>query len=601
MIRKLAARTALCLFWLFAIGHAAVTPAGAQVMTKGTRVTIDELDRILRARMPSKLNPSPASPGTAAVATRGVLTAGASGCTSGSTQPVEIVTLAASLKCDLDLIFEYVYNNIEYEPLFGSNKGALGTLLDQRGSDIDQAQLFVALLKAAGITQTSFIYGYITVTGTTTPTSPCTATWIAPAPGWLGVKNDAFAILNAISNGGIPTGTGAVNGSDGTLDCLDVGHVWVQVTIAGTNYVFDPSFKQHVVTSGLANLGTILGYSQSQFLTDAGGTIGSDSSISNINRPKIRSDLTGYANNLVGYIKANNPAYTLNQVIGGKTIIPLTGSPIRQTSLPYASNSQPSQNLGAVIPDIYRTCFTISMPGVTPTQCGVASSQTIQLFADQTYGHRITIFSVPSGSNYVPTLLIDGAVPPNGQNTGTAAAFGATWGVSVCILLPYASPDFNVCQSSPSVPAKILTVTAGGSYLVSAGWGRVGRGMVEKHRQLLAQALAIPGANPASEPILGESLAVISYNWLAENAAQQGIADSIGQTTTQYHYGVGITAQTAIQQTGSQGPYVDLPLNALSIGQQTCWPSLGCPFPGPIVPSFYTDSGTSSSFEIRGT
>src|SRR6202034_3782268 len=120
-----------------------------------------------------------------------------------------------------------------------------------------------------------------------------------------------------ISNGGIPTGTGAVNGSDGTLDCLDVGHVWVQVTIACTNYVFDPSFKQHVVTSGLANLGTILGYSQAQFLTDAGGTIGSDSSISNINRTKIRSDLTTYANNLVAYIKANNPVYTVNQDIGG--------------------------------------------------------------------------------------------------------------------------------------------------------------------------------------------------------------------------------------------------------------------------------------------
>jgi len=36
----------------------------------------------------------------------------------------------------------------QYEPLFGSNKGALGTLLDQRGNDIDQAQLLTALLSA---------------------------------------------------------------------------------------------------------------------------------------------------------------------------------------------------------------------------------------------------------------------------------------------------------------------------------------------------------------------------------------------------------------------------------------------------------------------
>jgi hypothetical protein len=293
MIRKLAVRTFLCLFWLLAIGHVAVTPVAAQTMTKATPVSIDEADRILRARMPSKASPSAAAPGVATAAVPGILAAGTAGCTSGSTQPVEIVTLAASLKCDLDLIFEYVYNNIEYEPLFGSNKGALGTLLDQRGNDIDQAQLFVALLNAAGITQTNFIYGYITVTGTTTPLFPCTATWIAPAPGWLGVKNDVFAILNTIANGGIPTGSGVYNG-DGTLSCLDVAHVWVQVTIAGTNYVFDPSFKQHVVSTGLANLGSILGYNQSQFLTDAGGTIGSDSSISSINRTKVLHAQSGY-------------------------------------------------------------------------------------------------------------------------------------------------------------------------------------------------------------------------------------------------------------------------------------------------------------------
>jgi hypothetical protein len=49
-------------------------------------------------------------------------------------------------------------------------------------------------------------------------------------------------------------------------------HVWVQVNIAGTNYVVDPSFKLHVVSAGLANLESILGYRRSQFLADAGGS-----------------------------------------------------------------------------------------------------------------------------------------------------------------------------------------------------------------------------------------------------------------------------------------------------------------------------------------
>ena len=557
-------RIVLCIFWLIAISHVTVTPGlASQTMIKATQVTIDEADKLLRARTPSTAVAMPSPPAHAApgVLRPNVFQSGISaGCAAGSTQPVEIVTLAASLKCDLDLIFEYVYNNIEYEPLFGSNKGALGTLLDQRGNDIDQAQLFVALLNAAGITQTNFIYGYIKLNGTTTPTAPCAATSIASAPGWLGVKNDILAILNLIMAGGIPTPGGNGN-SDGTVNCLDLAHVWVQVNIAGTNYVFDPSFKQHVVSSGLANLGTILGYNQSQFLADAGGTIDSVS-ISNVNRTKIRTDLTGYANNLVAYIKANNPAFTLNNVIGGKTIIPLTGSPIRQTSLPYLSTSQPSgfpQNWGTSVPNAYRTCLAISMPGVTTLEpCSSAVAQTIVLYSDQTYGQRITVFSVPDpaiSGNFIPTLLVNGVAPASGINTGPSTAPGQPWGIYASIT----QPDF-------SDNTKTLNVNAGGSYLVSAGWGRVGRGMVEKHRQLLAQGLAAPGVNPASESVLGESLAVISYNWLAEQAGQQSIADSIGQTTALFYYGVGITGQSAIQQSGFQGPYVDFPLDVIAIG-----------------------------------
>jgi RHS repeat-associated protein len=585
--------------WLLIVGHIVATPVAALTLVKGTAVTIDEADRVLRARMPSVAAPPPAASTAAGALTPNTFTSGgAKGCAAGSTQPVEIVTLAASLKCDLDLIFEYVHNNIEYEPLFGSNKGALGTLLDQRGNDIDQAQLFVALLNAAGISQTNFIYGYITLTGT--KTLGCTTTPIASAPGWLGVKNDGTAITDEFVFGGIPIGPGgaSIDGVDGTILCIDVAHVWVQVTIAGTNYVFDPSFKQHVVSSGLPNLGTLLGYSQSQFLTDAGGTTDSVS-ISNINRTKIRSDLTAYANNLVAYIKANNPAFTLNDVIGGKTIIPLTGSPIRQTSLPYLSNDQPSgfpQSWGTSVPNAYRTCFTISMPGVAPTQCGAVSSQTVQLFADQTYGQRITIFSAPDplhSGNYIPNLLVNGVPPSDGQPFGTSLGAGATWNVSVCVWHPFVLVDYNVCNTNPVTDAKVLGIAAGGSYLVSTGWGRVGRGMVEKHRQLLAQALAVPGANPASEPILGESLAVISYNWLAENASQLLMSDAVGQTTTQYIHGIGITAQTAIQQTGSQGPYLDLPMNQIVIVPQTCWPA-ACSVP---LNSSYTDSGTGSSFE----
>ena len=123
----------------------------------------------------------------------------------------------------------------------------------------------------------------------------------------------------------------------------------------------------------------------------------------------------------------------------------------------------------------------------------------------------------------------------------------------------------------------------------------------------MSQAIAAAGPNPppaslSTEPILGETLAVISYNWLAEVAAQQLVGDQIAQVTTQYHHGVGITAQAVIRSTNFEGPYVDLPMNFLTLGQQTCWPttpSIGCPITlGQWIPAFLTTADASSSLEL---
>lgn len=537
---------------------------------KGEPVRIEVADGILRARMKS------APKGAARFGAPLAFSATSTGCASSLTQPTEIISLAASLKCDPDLIFEYVYNTIEYEPIFGSNKGALGTLLDQRGSDADQAQLFAALLSASGFTsgQISFRYGYLRLTG-------------AQISSWLGVKNDGNAIASLLANGGIPFANGVLNG-DGTLNRVDVAHVWLMVTISGTSYAFDPSFKQHSLAAGIANLGTALGYSQSGFLADAGGTIDSVS-IRSINRAALRGDLVTYANNLIGYVKSTNPAATVNDIVGGKVIKPLTGSPLRNTTVPNLSPSQPSgypQNWGSSVPNAYRTCFTLSMPGVTPQTCATATAQTILLYADETYGHRITVSSVPSGANFVPTLLIDGAAPPNGQNTGTALPSGS-WNVNVAITHPYTGSLATAANQQRN-----LSVGVGGAYLISAGWEEVGRGMVEKHRTLLAQARAAGNAGN-SEIVVGESLAVISYSWLAEWASSQRLIDNISAVTVQLHHAVGITGQATIPGQTVSGPYVDLPMNFVAAQAQT----YAAGTPPAVLGDLLSSAGFTSSME----
>ena len=482
---------------------------------------------------------------------------GANCVAAGGGQPAPIVALVAALKCDPDLIFEYVYNNIEFEPSYGSNKGALGTLLDQRGGDADQSILLATLLNVAGYSDVQFAWGVIQLTG-------------AQLSSWLGVTNDATAVQALLNAGGFPTANFTAN-PDGTLNYIDIGHFDVVLELGGTWYLFDPSYKQHTLISGAANLAAILGYARTQLLGDTGGTIDSVS-ISSVNRAALRGNVTQYAGNLIDYINQNNRALSIGNIIGGKSIQPLTGSPLRLTSFPnlspafgfylqyttfptYCPQQSPSIEC--------RTYVTVTMPGAS-------SGQAIKLYTDQIYGHRITVFSVPSGANCVPTLLIDGGAPAcvsQGActNVGPATAAGQTWSINSQVTQPNQLADAS-CGSGITA-CKALTVAAGGSYLINVGVGQVGRGMQEYHRQLLAQARA--AGNPdTSERVLGENLAVIGYAWLAECSAEQRMTDQFAQTTSIYHFAVGIVAQANIQQSSYQGPYVDLPVNNIGIQPQ---------------------------------
>ncbi len=489
----------------------------------------------------------PAGPGAPAPAVqpaRPLVVQAGPGCGSVGSQPAPIQAVVTALKCDPDLIFEYVYNNIEFEPLFGSNKGPLGTLLDRRGDDADQTMLLVSLWNAAGYTQTGYINVYLGLTGT-------------DIANWLGVQNDAAAIEDLLNAGGIPWGDLSVN-PDGTLASIIILHFQAALNIGGTWYFFDPSFKAHTILNGISNLSSALGYNRTQFLSDAGGTIGSVS-ISSINRSALRADLTSYATNLVNYINGNNSTASVGNVIGGKTIEPLIGSPIRNPgSTPQSTFPVDCPNETITVE--CRTYITILMPGASV-------SQAIKLYTDQVYGHRITVFSVPSGSNYVPTLLIDGAVPScvgtgTCTNVGTAEPAGTTWSIPITVTEPNQATGSG-CASGVTA-CKTLTIAAGGSYLISTGTGQVGRGMPQYHRQLLAQARAAGNAD-TSELVLGESLAVLGYTWLAEFSAEQQITDQLAGTTTLYQFGVGITGQSNINQLGYQGPYVDLPVNYVQI------------------------------------
>jgi hypothetical protein len=258
----------------------------------------------------------------------------------------EIRALARGLKYDPDLIYQHVHDYIEYAPMFGSAKGAAGALLDENGNAFDQASLMIALLRESGYTA-SFVYGMITLNA-------------QQITNWLGTSNDPLVVHNLLAVSGIPA---TVYTSGGALSDVDLAHVWVKVNIGGTDYVFDPSFKTHTYKSAI-DLASAMGYDQASFLAGAltGTTVDPDF-IQNVNTANVAGLLTTYASNLVNHIKANHPAATLDDILGGRTIDPVQNYP-RQPSLPY---QQAVLAEWSEIPAEYKASLRIEHLGIDQT------------------------------------------------------------------------------------------------------------------------------------------------------------------------------------------------------------------------------------------
>lgn len=451
----------------------------------------------------------------------------------------EIQELARGLKNDPDLIYEYVYNHIEYTPIFGSVKGATATLLDGKGNDFDHSSLLIALLRQAGYTA-NFVYGVIRLTP-------------EQITNWLGVDNNVDAIGHLLGSAGIPAQIWTY--PDGSLAYVDINHAWVKVTIDASDYVFDPSFKIHSHKSSI-DLASATGYDRDTFLSDAlsGATVDSDY-IQNVNKANLSNSLTTYATNLVSHIKNNHPGATLDDIIGGKAIDPLEEFP-RQASLPY---QQSIIGEWTEIPDQYKASLRIQHLGIDET-----------FYSFSIYGKRLTLFYNESNQ---PILRLGGAVIA----TGFATTPGTYQDITLTVDHPYAANGGTYCDDS-----RTFQIKAGGSYFVVNGWAETRRGVVEKHRKVLKESIHA-GGDDTSEPILGESLAMIAYTWLAECSQADELADQMSKIFTIHHHMLGVCGQ-------NESPYIDMPMCLVSVisGENDSEKENAC---------FFSGSGHHSAFE----
>ena len=425
-----------------------------------------------------------------------------------------IVELARALKNDPQLIFEWVYNNVDFSPTYGLQKPANMVAVDGYGNSFDQSALLIALLRQAGFTA-SYVLGTLQLT-------------LAQCQAWLGTDANIFVANSIFANGGVPT---AVVGTFPNQK-LEISHCWVQVVVSGSTKVMDPSFKTYTEIAGM-NLATATGYSQSTFLTQAttGATIdGSGNWVQNINAANINSQMQTLATNLVSYIKTNNPGATTDEVTGGRQIVPIYAPFTYLTALPYQKPGDVPTIWTTDIPTNYKITVTIDGSGIGLN----ASGSPLTFTNDQLYGKRMTLFY---NSTNQPVLTLDGTVIA----TGTAQFFGSWNSLGINVTHNAYTSTNNNQFFWQRVNSKFAS--SGSSewyYNLSFSFGRMGTGMIDYHSQL-SQANDFAGGGDLSEPILGERLAV---SW-ATYAAELGlIGDLIGRLTKTVfvnHHLVGMT------------------------------------------------------------
>ncbi|MDX2105631.1 MAG: RHS repeat-associated core domain-containing protein [Candidatus Melainabacteria bacterium] len=415
--------------------------------------------------------------------------------------PASIAELARALKNDADLIFYHVYNQVEYYPTYGLQKGSLGALIDGIGNPWDQASLLVDLLREAGYTA-DFVFGDIDLSND-------------EIAAWLGTdSSNIFLASSVLTNGGIPNEAYWT----GTAWRITLSHIWVKVEIDSTDYVLDPSYKSYTNIASI-DLEAAMDYNQGNLLTaaDTGATHGTaDLWIQDVNEAGIKTELEGYASNLIDWIKTNNPTASLDEILGGKRINEIY-SPVRQTSLPYESG-EPEDWM--TIPNEYRITMQIDYS---------AASIDETFYADEIYGKRLTIFF--NGLSQ-PELRLDGSLVA----TGTIQSAGSWSSAEITIEHPY-----PVTWYDETFFLRIDAPFIGGGaeyYLIGTSFGATRKGMVDLHQRLYAAAKA-SGASSLSNDLLGEHLSILWHTYAAQQFAVGDLAGRMSNCDFVNHHFVG--------------------------------------------------------------
>jgi transglutaminase-like putative cysteine protease len=331
----------------------------------------------------------------------------------------EIRAKAQELEYKPVKIYEWVRNNVEFVPTWGSIQVAQMTLLTKQGNAFDNASLLVALLRASGI-HARYVTGTIQLP-------------IEKVMNWAGGFTDPTAALDFMSSGGIPM-KGLVSG--GKIVAAQIEHVWVEAWInyfpsrgakhkngKGDTWIdLDPSYKQYTYTTGI-NIATKVPFDAQAFLDQVKSIAAIDETagyITGIDSILTLQTMQDYQSRILNYIQQNYPTATVGDVFGKKEI--------EKQEFPYLLGTLPYRGAirGAAfaeLPDTYRQKLSFNVKNDTvdissydpDVPATVDTSLNITKSLPELAGKKITLSYSPATSqdeavinSYLPLPHADG-------------------------------------------------------------------------------------------------------------------------------------------------------------------------------------------------
>lgn len=367
----------------------------------------------------------------------------------------KIQALAAELEHNPVRIYNWVRNNIDFVPTYGSIQGAHMCLLTKQCNDMDTASLLIALLRTSGIAA-RYVIGTIEVP-------------IEQVKNWLGGFTDDRAVLKFIASAGTPV-TGLVSG--GQVSAARIEHVWVDAYVdlvpsrgaahkSGDSWVpLDGSFKQTQSTRTV-NLETDLPFDGNAFIDGllTGATVGYDGfSIVGVDSVAIEGTLAARRTEVQTFLTDNAPTATLGEAFGVPTIHPKT-LPLLPVVLPYRVLTVGAR-FGELAPSLRHTArielrtvgettadFSISLPLAQV----VASRLTVAPMPETTADESVIQAYLENAATTLPAYLV--RMRPELHVDGVSVASAPSHGIGTrqTLDVTLTSPAFGETRASHSV------------------------------------------------------------------------------------------------------------------------------------------------------